>query len=206
MEIYHYNDEYSKKNSGTGIKEFVLALIIGVLGTIIPAVLIGLGTLDILLGIITIIIAIVIVTIFISKIGIYNKATMSVIIKNNDKIYYMMVTPNLEGSAIPKSFSALLAGKDATFVENKIDAEVFASNLAQNDEFIMQLFDLYLNDKIKTTFDTAMYGKPCYVYEILNPETFNKYKRIYKVSAIKNKKCKTTIKIPNSFPGINKII
>lgn len=203
MKIYHYNDEYSEKNSGTGVKEFIFALIIGVLGTIIPAVLMGLGVLNFLLGSLIIIIAIIIVATLISKVGIYNKASMSVVIKQDNKMFYMMVTPNLEGSAIPKSFTALLAGKSATFVENKIDAEVFASNLAQNDEFITQLFDLYLNDKIKTTFDTAMYGKPCYVYEILNPETFSEYKKIYKVRTIENKKKKITIKIPNSYPGIN---
>ena len=38
-----------------------------------------------------------------------------------------------------------------------------------NDEFI-KIFNLYKNGKIKTNFDTIMYGKPIYVSKILEKE------------------------------------
>ena len=78
----------------------------------------------------------------------------------------MMIAPNLRGSMFPKSFTTLLAGPSAIFTENKIDAEIGATGIAQDDETVKALFELYKSNELKTTFGTVMYGKPVYISKI----------------------------------------
>ena len=125
---------------------------------------------------------------------------MSVIIEDNDDLYYMMVAPNLRGSMFPKSFTALLAGPSAIFVENKIDAEIEATAIAQDEETVKALFSLYKNGELKTTFETAMYGKPIYVSKLLDKKLKDVNKKIYKVNCVKDNNRQTTIKIPRVYP------
>ncbi len=199
MKIHHYNDEYTSKNGINGVKEFALALIFGLL-ILVPVILASIETISWLYAIICIIILLLLVIYFIRKVGVINKASMSVIIEDGDELYYMMISPNLRGSMFPKSFSALLAGSSATYVENKIDAEATAIVLASDDNLIKALFELYKNDEIKTSFDTIMYGKPIYVSKLLNQDFKKENKKIYKVNCVKDNGKTTRVKIPRAFP------
>lgn len=199
MKIHHYNDEYAGTNGINGVKEFVLALIFGIL-ILVPVILVAIETISWLYAIIFVIILLLLVIYFIRKVGIINKASMSVIIEDGDELYYMMISPNLRGSMLPKSFNVFLAGPSATYVENKIDAEATTTLLASNDNLVKSLFELYKNNKIKTSFDTIMYGKPTYILKILNKDFKNENKKIYTVNCVKDNGKTTKVKIPRVFP------
>ena len=78
---------------------------------------------------------------------------MSVLIEDGDDLIYMMITPNLEGSMFPKSFFDLLAGPSATFVGNKLEAEVTSSSVAQNESLVDALFNYYKKNPVKSPFN-----------------------------------------------------
>ena len=86
------------------------------------------------------------------------------------------------------------------FVE-KIDEEIKAMNIAQDDQIVEELFNLYKNGKIKTNFDTIMHGKPIYVSKILEKDFKSSYKKIYKVKCIKDNKKQGKVIIPRAFPS-----
>ncbi len=200
MKIHKYDDEYATKNGTNGVKEYLIAIIVGVIGLITPAILLGIGTINFMSALIIWIIVILILVYFIRKAGVIKKSSLSVLIENKDELYYMMITPDFRGSMFPKSFTALLAGPSATFVENKVYAEMVAAEMAQNDEIITALFDLYQKNEIKTTFDTVMHGKPIYVSKILDKNFKNTHKKFYKVTCVKDNGRKATIEIPNVYP------
>ena len=200
VKIHKYDEEYATKNGLSGVKEFLLAIIIGVIGLIIPAGLLGGKVISILTALIIMFITVLIVVFFIRKYGTINKSTFSVLIEKDDELHYMMITPNLRGSMFPKTFTALLAGPSATYVENKIDAEVMAGEIAKNDAIITALFDLYQKNEIKTTFDTVMYGKPVYVSKILDKNFKTNNKKVYKLNCVKDNGSKGKVLIPKVFP------
>lgn len=200
MIIHKYDDEYATKNGTNGVKEYLSATIIAVIGYITPAILLPLKIINFTVASIIWIFVTILVVYFVKKTGVINKSQMSVLIEIEGDLYYMMITPDLRGSSLPKSFTALLAGPTATFVENKIDAEIQASQMAQDDEIVTTFFDLYRKGKIETTFDTVVYGKPIYVSKIIDKNFKSEYKKIYKVDCIKENGKKAKIKIPNVFP------
>lgn len=200
MKIHHFDEEYAKQQGLSGIKEFLSAIIILLISTIIPAILFGCGIISGTIFLIIIVVAIIITFYLIKKYGIINKSTMSVLIEDNNELYYMMITPDLRGSMFPNTFLDLLANSSETYVTNKLYAEMVAHDIANNDEIVKLLFDLYGKDEIKTTFDTIMYGKPIYVFKIIDKNFEAKNKKMYKVNCIKNNKVKSKVIIPKVFP------
>lgn len=200
MKIHKYSDEYAIKNGVGGSVEFLTAILIGIIGDITPAILLGSGTIKFILALIIWVITILLCVYFIRRFGVINKSSMSVLIEDKDDLYYMMIAPNLRGSMFPKSFTALLAGPSAIFTENKIDAEIEATGIAQDDETVKALFELYKNNELKTTFDTVMYGKPVYVSKILEKNFKDNNKKIYKVNCVKDNGNKSIVKIPKVYP------
>lgn len=200
MKIHKYNDEYAIKNGVGGSFEMLMAIIIGVIGGLTPATLLAVGVIKFIPASIIWIITILLCTYFIRRYGVINKSTMSVLIEDGDDLVYMMITPNLEGSMFPKSFFSLLAGPSATFVENKLDAEVFSSSVAQNENLAAALFDYYKKNTVKSSFKTIMYGKPVYFSKLLNKDFRKSFKKIYTVECIKENGKKSKVKIPRVYP------
>ena len=181
IKIHHFDVEFAEKNGLSGVKEFVSALIIVCIGTIVPAVLAPLGIISYVVMFLIMGVTVIIVAILIKKYGVINKATMSVLIEDDEELYYLMITPDFHSATVPKDLTSLIAGPTATFIENKMDEEIKAMNIAQDDQIVEELFNLYKNGKIKTNFDTIMYGKPIYVSKILEKDFKSSYKKIYKV-------------------------
>ena len=46
MTVHKYNKEYAKKNGVNGTFEFLMAIFIGVVGSLIPAILLGSGVIN----------------------------------------------------------------------------------------------------------------------------------------------------------------
>lgn len=201
MKIHHFDVEFAEKNGLSGVKEFVSALIIACIGTIVPAVLVPLGIISYVVMFLIMGVTVIIVAILIKKYGVINKATMSVLIEDNEELYYLMITPDFHSATVPKDLTSLIAGPTATFIENKMDEEIKAMNIAQDDQIVEELFNLYKNGKIKTNFDTIMYGKPIYVSKILEKDFKSSYKKIYKVKCIKDNKKQGKVAIPRAFPS-----
>jgi hypothetical protein len=200
MKIYHYDDKYAGKNGVNGVKELILALCIGIPGIIAPVILLALNIITWRLGLAIIILTIAAVSALLHRMSIIVTASRSAIIDDGDRLYYLTVTPNLRGSSMPSSFSAMMAGSSATYAENSLNAGISATNFARSDEFVLQLFKLYRDDQMKTTFDTVMYGKPATVYELLDRDFGREDKKIYRVKCVKNRKRNTTVRIPRVFP------
>lgn len=201
MKIHHFDVEFAEKNGLSGVKEFVSALIIACIGTIVPAVLVPLGIISYVVMFLIMGVTVIIVAILIKKYGVINKATMSVLIEDNEELYYLMITPDFHSATVPKDLTSLIAGPTATFIENKMEEEIKAMNIAQDDQIVEELFNLYKNGKIKTNFDTIMYGKPIYVSKILEKDFKSSYKKIYKVKCIKDNKKQGKVAIPRAFPS-----
>lgn len=201
MKIHHFDVEFAEKNGLSGVKEFVSALIIACIGTIVPAVLAPLGIISYVVMFLIMVVTVIIVAILIKKYGVINKATMSVLIEDNEELYYLMITPDFHSATVPKDLTSLIAGPTATFIENKMEEEIKAMNIAQDDQIVEELFNLYKNGKIKTNFDTIMYGKPIYVSKILEKDFKSSYKKIYKVKCIKDNKKQGKVAIPRAFPS-----
>lgn len=201
MKIHHFDVEFADKNGLSGVKEFVSALIIACIGTIVPAVLVPLGIISYVVMFLIMVVTVIIVAILIKKYGVINKATMSVLIEDNEELYYLMITPDFHSATVPKDLTSLIAGPTATFIENKMEEEIKAMNIAQDDQIVEELFNLYKNGKIKTNFDTIMYGKPIYVSKILEKDFKSSYKKIYKVKCIKDNKKQGKVAIPRAFPS-----
>lgn len=201
MKIHHFDVEFADKNGLSGVKEFVSALIIACIGTIVPAVLVPLGIISYVVMVLIMGVTVIIVAILIKKYGVINKSTMSVLIEDNEELYYLMITPDFHSATVPKDLTSLIAGPTATFIENKMEEEIKAMNIAQDDQIVEELFNLYKNGKIKTNFDTIMYGKPIYVSKILEKDFKSSYKKIYKVKCIKDNKKQGKVAIPRAFPS-----
>ncbi len=201
MKIHHFDVEFADKNGLSGVKEFVSALIIACIGTIVPAVLVPLGIISYVVMFLIMGVTVIIVAILIKKYGVINKSTMSVLIEDNEELYYLMITPDFHSATVPKDLTSLIAGPTATFIENKMEEEIKAMNIAQDDQIVEELFNLYKNGKIKTNFDTIMYGKPIYVSKILEKDFKSSYKKIYKVKCIKDNKKQGKVAIPRAFPS-----
>ena len=204
MTIHKYNDEYAIKNGVGGSAEFIMAILIGAVGTITPTILLSLGTIKFIPALILWVITVLLCVYLIRRLGVINKSSMSVLIEDKDDLYYMMISPNLRGSMFPKSLTALLAGPSTIFVENKNDAEIAATGIAQDEETVKALFDLYKSNELQTTFDTVMYGKPIYTYKILEKNFKDNNKKIYKVNCLKDNGRKSTVKIPRAYPSFFK--
>ena len=200
MKIHKYDDKYATKNGVNGVKEFLVAIIVGAVGVMTPTILLAIEFISFKLALIIYVMVILVAVYFIRKFGVMHKSTFSVLIENKDELYYMMITPDLRGSSLPKSVTALLAGPSATYVENKFEAAAVAAEMAQNNEIVTDLFNLYQKKGIKTTFDTMMNGKPIYVSKILDKNFEKEYKKFYKVNCIKDNGKKSTVIIPNVYP------
>jgi len=200
MKIHHYDDKYAGANGVNGVKELIAAICVGCVGLITPVVFMGLRWISPAPGLAIIACAAVLTVVFARRAGLIVSSSMSVLIDNDDALYYLTVTPNLRGSSLPSSVTAALAGSSAIYAENSLNAEITATNLAQNDDFILYLFNLYQEDKLKTTFDTVMYGKPVNVFKLLDRDFKRASKKVYRVKCIKNKKKRMTVKIPRVFP------
>ena len=124
MKIHHFDVEFADKNGLSGVKEFVSALIIVCIGTIVPAVLAPLGIISYVVMFLIMVVTVIIVAILIKKYGVINKATMSVLIEDNEELYYLMITPDFHSATVPKDLTSLIAGPTATFIENKMDEEI----------------------------------------------------------------------------------
>lgn len=201
MKIHHFDVEFADKNGLSGVKEFVSALIIACIGTIVPAVLVPLGIISYVVMFLIMGVTVIIVAILIKKYGVINKATMSVLIEDNEELYYLMITPDFHSITVPKDLISSIAGPTAVFIENKMEEEIKAMNIAQDDQIVEELFKLFKNGKIKTNFDTIMHGKPIYVSKILEKDFKSSYKKIYKVKCIKDNKKQGKVAIPRAFPS-----
>lgn len=194
MKIHKYNNEYATKNGIDSDRETLIAIMVGVLGLIIPAMLLGIGIIKFIPALIIWVIVIFVLIYLIKRAGTITQSSMSVLIEDEDGLYYMTITPNLRGTG------ALGAYRGA-FVVNKYKAELFAAKMAQDDKIITTLFDSYQKGKTgSTTFDTIMYRKPIYVYKILDKDFKAGHKKFYRVNCVKDNGKKTTIKIPNVYP------
>lgn len=201
MKIHHFDVEFADKNGLSGVKEFVSALIIACIGTIVPAVLVPLGIISYVVMFLIMGVTVIIVAILIKKYGVINKSTMSVLIEDNEELYYLMITPDFHSITVPKDLISSIAGPTAVFIENKMEEEIKAMNIAQDDQIVEELFKLFKNGKIKTNFDTIMHGKPIYVSKILEKDFKSSYKKIYKVKCIKDNKKQGKVAIPRAFPS-----
>lgn len=201
MKIHHFDKEFAEKNGLSGVKEFVSALIIACIGTIVPAVLAPLGIISYVVMFLIMVVTVIVVAILIKKYGVINKATMSVLIEDNEELYYLMITPDFHSVTVPKDLISLIAGPTAVFIENKMKEEIKAMNIAQDDQIVEEFFKLFKNGKIKTDFDTIMHGKPIYVSKILEKDFKYSYKKIYKVKCIKDNKKQGKVIIPRAFPS-----
>lgn len=201
MKIYHYDDKYAGENGVNGVKELIAAIVVGCAGTIVPATLMGLDRISVRLGLLIIGLTIVVDGVILRRLSSIITASMSAILDSGDTLYYLSVSPNLRGSSVPRSLSAMLAGSSATYAENSLNAEIAASNIAQSDEAVLGLFRLFQEDKIKVTFDTLMYGRPVRVYELLDRDFGCAKKEIYRVKCIRDKKRHTAVRIPRAFPA-----
>jgi hypothetical protein len=200
MKVYHYDDKYAGKNGVNGVKELVGAVCVGSAGAITAATLMGLDIVSLGPGMLIIAFTALVTGLLIRRMSIILRASMSAIVDRDGALYYVTLTPNLRGSSLPSSVSAFLAGPSAIYAENSVNAQAAATNLAQSDEVVLYLLDLLLADKIKTTFDTVMYGKPVTVYELLDQDFAGRSKKICRVKCIRNKKRQTTVCIPRAFP------
>lgn len=200
MKIHKYDNQYATQNKIDWGKEELIACAVGVIGLILPAILLGLEAINFWTTLTIYVIVISVIVYFIRKAGIIKKSAVSVIIEDNNELYYITITPDFHGSMFPKTFTALLAGPSATFVENKMYAEMMAGEMAQDDKVVTALFNLYQKNELKTTFDTIMYGKPIHVYEILDKTFRNKHKKYYRVKCKKDNNRKKVISIPNVYP------
>ena len=144
MKIHHFDVEFAEKNGLSGVKEFVSALIIVCIGTIVPAVLAPLGIISYVVMFLIMGVTVIIVAILIKKYGVINKATMSVLIEDDEELYYLMITPDFHSATVPKDLTSLIAGPTATFIENKMDEEIKAMNIAQDDQIVEELFNFCL--------------------------------------------------------------
>lgn len=201
MNIYHYDDKYARENGVNGVKELVAALCIGIAGALAPASLMGLDFISVPQGLLLIGLTVLLVGILLRRLGVIQRASMSALLDTGGSLYYITVTPNLRGSSVPRTLSAAMAGSSATYAENSLDASIAATNAAQSDAVILQLFQLFQDGKIKTTFDTLMYGRPVTVCELLDRDFGRERKKLYRVKCIKNKKRRTTVRIPRTFPA-----
>lgn len=201
MKIYHYDDKYAGENGVNGVKELLAAVCIGCAGTLSAATLMGLEKISVAQGLLLIGLTVAVGGVLVARLSSIVTASMSVLLEDNGTLYYLTVTPNLRGSSIPRSVSALLAGSSATYAENSLNARVAASHYAQNDEIVAGLFRAFQDDKIKTTFDTLMYGKPVRVCELLDRDFARTRKGIYRVRCLKNKKRRAAVRIPRAFPA-----
>jgi len=199
MKIHKYDDNYAEKNGVNGVKEIISMVVVGVIGLIAPVILLAIDIIPawLMLAIIVVVAA----TIFVLRYRymISMRASISALIESDEELYYMQINPDLRGVNIPRSISTALAGQNAAFAENSLEAAEVASSMAQSDEIITYLFELYKDKKIETTFDTLMYGKPIHIRKIIDKDFNKEYKRIYKVDCILDGK-KSTVKIPNAFP------
>lgn len=136
MKIHHFDVEFADKNGLSGVKEFVSALIIACIGTIVPAVLVPLGIISYVVMFLIMGVTVIIVAILIKKYGVINKATMSVLIEDNEELYYLMITPDFHSITVPKDLISSIAGPTAVFIENKMEEEIKAMNIAQDDQIV----------------------------------------------------------------------
>ena len=201
MKIYHYDDKYAGKNGVNGVKELVSVMCIGCAGTITPAILLGLQMISWQLVLLIVAVTVMAGGFLLKRVSIIVRSSMSAIIESDGELFYLMITPNLRGSSIPSSVTAILAGPSAVYAENSINAEITATNLAQNDDVVLCFFKMFQDDEIKTNFDTVMYGKPVTVYELQDRDFNNDKKKFYHVKCLKNKKRNTAVWIPRVLPN-----
>lgn len=201
MKIYHYDDKYAKKNGVNGVFELIATVCVGIAGILTPVILLGLGEIPVKLAVLIFAFTILVCCFLMRRVRVIVASSMSAILDSGGVLYYLMITPNLRGSSLPHSMTAMLAGPSATYAENSINAGIAATNLAQNDDIVLSLFKLYQEDKIKTTFDTVMYGKPVRVCELLDRDFQFQHKKIFRVKCIKDKKRHATVSIPRVFPA-----
>lgn len=195
MKIHKYNDEYAIKNGISKVSELIKAILIGTIGGVTPAILLGLSAIKFRLSLIIWVVTVLLCVYLIRRTGIINISSMSVLIEDEGNLYYMMITPDLRQIYAPSP-----AGILGTSVTRKINAEIAAAHIAQDKETVKKLFDLYKNGELKTTFDTIMYGKPIYVFKILEENFKDDNKKIYKVNCLKDNDRKSTVKIPKVYP------
>ena len=195
MKIHKYNEEYAIKNGISKVSELIKAILIGTIGGVTPEILLGLSAIKFRPALIIWVITVLLCVYLIRRFGIINKSSMSVLIEDEGNLYYMMITPNLK-----QFYATSPAGILGSSVSRKIIAEIAAAHIAQDEETVKKLFDLYKNGELKTTFDTFMYGKPIYVFKILEENFKDDNKKIYKVNCLKNNDRKSTVKIPKVYP------
>ena len=190
MKIHKYNEEYAIKNGIYKDLELIIAILIATIGGVTPAILFGLHAIKFRPVLIIWGVTVLLCVYLIRRIGVINKSSMSVLIEDEGNLYYMMITPDLRQFLFPARYYEI----------RKTYAEIAAAQIAQDEETVKELFDLYKNGKLKTTFDTIMYGKPIYVFKILEENFKDDNKKIYKVNCLKDNGRKSTVKIPKVYP------
>lgn len=191
MKIHKYNEEYAIKNGIYKDLELIIAILIGTIGGVTPAILFGLHAIKFRTVLIIWVVTVLLCVYLIRRTGIINISSMSVLIEDEGNLYYMTITPDLRQFLLPAKY----------YVRRKTYAEIAAAHIAQDEETVKKLFDLYKNGELKTTtFDTIMYGKPIYVFKILEENFKDDNKKIYKVNCLKDNGRKSTVKIPKVYP------
>lgn len=195
--IHKYDDNYAVDNKTSGVKELMIATIVGISYVFVVVIWALLEMKYVPIFILITIVFIIIIVVNIRKSGMSNIASMSVIIEDNNDLYYLSVMPNLQGSSLPSSISALIAGKNAIYVENKLNAEVISSNLAQSNEVVISLFESYVNNKIKYS---VMYGWPIKVAKFTKNDLIKESNKQKVYKCVWQDKKIGKIYIPKCFP------
>jgi hypothetical protein len=196
MKVHHYDEDYAKRMKTDGRRELNLTLLVGFVVFIIPIVLITLGTISQLAGFLIIGAGIIVFSISLNRSGIFTKASCCVIIEYNNKLYYMMLNPNLDQCLLDKAvFKSVNFDTDVTvFFE-----DAYYQPVSDDDKFIFLLFTSSLKNKFKSNFTSFMYGKPVYVHKLLDISIKGRSDRVFKVDCMYNGR-KTKVSIPNAFP------
>lgn len=202
MRVHHYDKDYAKRMKTDGKRELSLTLLVGFVVFIIPIVLIALGTISQLVGFLIIGAGIIVFSISLNRSAIFTKASCCVIIEFKNEFYYMMLNPNLDQCLLDEAvFKSVNFDTDVTdFFE-----DAYYQPIGDDDKFICLLFISALKNKFKSNFTTFLYGKPVYVYKLLDTSIKGRSDRVFKVDCMYNGR-KSKVSIPNAFPTFFKAV
>lgn len=199
MKVHHYDEDYAKRMKTDGKRELNLTLLVGFVVFIIPIVLIALGTISQLVGFLIIGAGIIVFSFSLNKSGVFTKASHCVIIEYKSELYYMMLNPNLDQYLLDETVCEALSPNPNVLDEELFEYESCSPKFSDDDKFIYLLFKSALSNKFKNNFNSFMYGKPVYVYKLLDTSIKGRSDRVFSVDCMYNGR-KKKVSIPNAFP------
>ena len=121
MKIHKYNNEYAIKNGIDMNLELIIANLIGTIGGVTPAILLGLNAIKFRTALIIWVVTVLLCVYLIRRIGVFNVSSMSVLIEDEGNLYYMMITPDLRQFLFPARYYEI----------RKAYAEIAAAQIGQ---------------------------------------------------------------------------